>query len=39
MIIDFYFKGYSIMQISLNYAYTDSYIRKIKQNGLFKILK
>lgn len=39
IIIKFYFKNYSISDISLNKNYSDRYIREIKKKAIFKLSK
>lgn len=38
IIIEFYFKNYSITDISSNKNYSERYIRKIRTNALLKLL-
>ncbi len=38
IIIDFYFKKYSVLKISSNKNYSERYIRKIRANALLKLL-
>lgn len=38
IIIEFYFKNYSVFEISSNKNYSERYIRKIRANALLKLL-
>ncbi len=38
IIIDFYFKNYSIAKISTNKNYSERYIRKIRNNALLELV-
>lgn len=38
IIIEFYFKNYSVLKISSNKNYSERYIRKIRANALLKLL-